>query len=219
MELEALFADVAGVYDRMNRMLSLGRDRVWRALAAGEAGGEPRRVLDLACGTGELTAALAARFPSAEITGLDLTPAMLELARRKDVPGRIRFVAGDAQNLGPIGAFDLVTCAFGFRNFPDKRAALAEAARVAPGGELLVLEFFRPKSRLLGLITAGWLRLVLALFARGHAAAYAHLRESIASTLTEGEFVALAKDAGFRLVRRRFFLPCCTLLHLAGGGL
>ncbi len=213
--MEALFTDIAAVYDRMNHVLSLGRDVGWRDRAAALVKGAPARILDVAAGTGDFSFALARRFPEATVEGVDLTPAMLARARAKNAFPRVSFRVDDAQRLATVAdaSCDLCSCAFGFRNFPDKRAALAAAARVlAPGGELLVLEFFRPQSRVLGACTALWVRTLAGLFVRRHAAAYAHLRESMKATVSEAEFVAFASEAGFTLRARRFFFPCCTCL-------
>ncbi len=181
--IRRLFTDIAAIYDRMNHVLSLGLDRRWRRMAAADVKGTPTRILDLACGTGDFAFALARRFPEAEIVGVDLTPAMLEIARAKNPSPRIRFMEGDACDLSPCtpqAPFALCSCAFGFRNFPDRRRALCEARRLLePDGELLVLEFFRPGNALLGRITSAWLRLMAALFARRNTSAYRYLRESM----------------------------------------
>ncbi|MBR4653057.1 MAG: ubiquinone/menaquinone biosynthesis methyltransferase [Kiritimatiellae bacterium] len=211
-----LFTDIAAIYDRMNHLLSLGLDLRWRRLAVEGIGGGPLRVLDLACGTGDSTLALARRFPSAEIVGVDITPAMLDMARRKCAAPNMRFMEGDAQGLpaAAAGPFDACMCAFGFRNFPDRRKALREVGRVlAPGGELVVLEFFRPANAALGWFTAWWLRLVAGLLVRRQSAAYRYLRESMANMLTEDAFIALAAEECFHLETRRFFAPCCTCLR------
>ena len=222
--MKRLFTEIAAVYDRMNHVLSVGRDRAWRRRAAACLAESPAQILDLASGTGDFAFALKARFPSATILGVDVTPAMLAIARAKNVSPDVSFVTGDVQDLSALcttgvvvpGAYALVSCAFGFRNFPDKAAALAEAYRMlAPGGRLVVLEFFRPTQALLGAATTAWLRVMTALFARRRAAAYAYLRASMAATVTEGQFVALAARAGFRLEQRHFFWPCCTCLVLA----
>ena len=222
--IRRLFTDIAGVYDRMNRLLSLGCDLRWRRQAAALIQGSPTDILDLACGTGDFAFALARRFPSAHILGVDLTPAMLDLARAKNTSPNITFRLGDAQDLSSLGPSigqsgnrtieqSLVTCAFGFRNFPDKATALAEAKRVLkPGGELLVLEFFRPSNRLIGALTGLWLRAMASLFAHRNAAAYAYLRKSIGQTLSAGEFIALAQRRGLVLQARKLFLPGCSCL-------
>lgn len=210
-----LFTDIAAIYDRMNHVFSLGLDLRWRRLAAAHVAASPCRILDLAAGTGDFSFALAARFPMADITGLDLTPAMLEIARRKNRSSKITFMEGDAMAMpfAEGGAFDLVSCAFGFRNFPDKRKALGEARRMLKAeGELLVLEFFRPSSRLLGALTAVWLKALTFIFVRNRSAEYGYLRESMKATLTEKEFVAQARETGFDLRSRGFFFPCCTCL-------
>jgi len=218
------FSGIADVYDRMNHALSLGLDLRWRRLAVRSVGASPSRILDIACGTGDMSIELARAFPQARITGVDLTPAMLEIARRKCAgEARVSFVEGDAMAL-PFGAgdnggsahFDCATCAWGFRNFPDKAKALSECARVlAPGGTLVVLEFFRPERRILGALTSLWLRMLAPVLAPGRGDAYAYLRESMRETVSVDEFVALAEKAGFALKSRRFLFPACTCLVFA----
>ncbi len=219
--MKGMFNGIAGIYDRMNRLLSLGLDRRWRRLAAEGVSVSPARVLDVACGTGDFAQELARRFGSAEVLGVDLSPAMLEIARRKVDSPRASFAEGDAMCLAgiPDRSFGLCSCAFGFRNFADRRRALREIARVLePGGELLVLEFFRPRSPSLWFAVSAWIRIVSSLFARGKAFAYRHLRDSIGSMDAEEAFLSMAGESGFRLRSRRLFFPCCTCLHLVCGG-
>ena len=219
------FTRVADGYDRLNRILSLGLDVLWRrralALLAGglsDGGRAVLDVLDLATGTADFAIAAARRFPEARVTGLDLTPAMLEIGARKveaaGLARRIELAAGDATALPFADAsFDAALCAFGFRNFPDKRKALAECRRIlAPGGKLVVLELFRPMSRLLGGIVRMWLAVVAAIFAGGSRREYAYLRSSVAGTVTANEFVRMAQDAGFAPIRSRFLFPAATAL-------
>ncbi len=217
--LRGLFTRVAGRYDLLNRVLTFGIDVSWRrrALALLDA---PAYVLDLATGTADLAIGLARRFPSAHVTGIDLTPAMLEIGHRKvasaGCAARVELMEGNALALPFADAtFDVVTCAFGFRNFPDKARALAETARVLrPGGTLLVLELFRMESRLCARTTSWWLRLVAPLLARGTKSDYTYLRTSIEHTVSAAEFAARAEMAGFEVVRRLFFLPSCHCLKL-----
>ena len=144
------FTRVADGYDRLNRILSLGLDVLWRrrALARlsrllGEGADRPFALLDLATGTADFALAAARRFPAARITGLDLTPAMLEIGARKvataGLAERIALLLGDAAAL-PFAdaAFDVALCAFGFRNFPDISASLGEVTRILRNGGRLV---------------------------------------------------------------------------------
>ena len=214
--MQNLFSEIADVYDRMNHLLSLGMDRRWRRLAATSTTVRPARALDIACGTGDLAFELARHFEDAEVLGVDLSPKMLDMARRKNVSPRIVFAEGDAMHLAGISdcSFQLCSCAFGFRNFADRRQALREIAQVlAPGGEMIVLEFFRPRSSALWFAISSWIRLATALFAYGKASAYRHLRESIQRMDTEEEFMSMAAEAGFQPCSRRHFFPCCTCLH------
>ena len=220
-QMRGMFTRVAERYDRQNRIQSLGLDVLWRkrALAClARAAPSPHRILDLATGTADFALAAAQRFPDAHVTGVDLTPAMLDIGRRKvagaGLADRISFEEDDARALTRVKeTFDTVLCAFGFRNFPDHAAALREVARVlSPGGQLLVLELFRPRFRFLAAATAAWMACVARLFASGARADYAYLRASIGETCTVAEFERLASDAGLEAIQRNFFFPACSCL-------
>ena len=219
--MRGMFTRISGMYDRLNRVQSLGLDVLWRrrALAAlARVAPSPRRILDLATGTADFALAAARRFPGARVTGVDLTPAMLDVGLRKveaaGLADRVELQEGDACALAcEDGAADAVICAFGFRNFPDRAAALREAARVlAPDGHLLVLELFKPRFRVLAAATAAWMACAARLFASRAREDYAYLRASIYEACTEAEFGCLASAAGFTAVKRNFFLPACTCL-------
>ena len=219
--MRGMFTRVAEMYDRLNRVQSLGLDVLWRKRALARlarAAPSPRQILDLATGTADFALAAARRFPSAHVAGVDLTPAMLDVGRRKveaaGLADRIALQEGDACALAcPDGSFDAVLCAFGFRNFPDRAAALREVARVlAPGGHLLVLELFRPRFRLLASVTAAWMACAARLFAGGAREDYAYLRASVGETCSAAEFGCLASGAGLTAVRRKFFFPACSCL-------
>ena len=219
--MRGMFTRVAGMYDRLNRVQSLGLDVLWRKRALARlarAAPPPHQILDLATGTADFALAAAWRFPDAHVTGVDLTPAMLDIGRHKvetvGLANRIALEEGDACALAYANeAFDTVLCAFGFRNFPDRAAALREAARVLkPDGLLLVLELFRPRFRIFAAPTAAWMACVAHLFAGGARADYAYLRASIGETCTAVEFGRLASDAGLATVQRNFFFPACSYL-------
>lgn len=145
--VRGVFATIAGRYDLITRLLSYGNDRRWKRrlvrLAAPRRG---ERAIDLACGTGDIALLLAAH--GARVVGLDLTMAMLRLARGKTSPrAPLWLTAGDMMAL-PFGtaSVDLVTVGYGLRNVPELAPAIQEIARVLrPGGRLLSLDFNRPE--------------------------------------------------------------------------
>ena len=215
----ALFGRIAPVYDRMNRVLSLGLDLRWRRKACRAVRelvppAPAPEILDLASGTGDFALELARAFPGARVTCADASPEMLEIAKAKTaaagIGARCAFNVCSASAL-PFGAgrFGLVSCAFGFRNFPDVPAALAECARVlAPGGVLAVLEFTRPRLAPAGAALSAWLA-AASLFAGPRRRDYAHLRRSIRGAFSAPGFIALARGAGFAAERAGLFLPAC----------
>ena len=217
--MKNLFARIAARYDTMNRIMSLGLDQFWRRTSLKRIELPERcNILDLACGTGDFTIELAKHWPNAEITGVDLTPEMIDIARVKLSEARnVTYLTGDAQNLSMLESkqFSLIVCAFGFRNFPDKAKALAECRRLlADGGRLVVLELFRPQSHILGAAVNTWLAVVSRIFASGASTEYRYLRKSIANTATAADFIAMARDCGFTLCRNSFFPPAATCLTL-----
>ena len=211
--IRQMFAGISGRYDLLNRLLSLGIDRVWRrrtveAVTGRGSGGSPRpgRVLDLCCGTGDLALALSAR--GHRVTGVDFCHEMLVLGRAKAArePGAgLRMVEADALGLPfPEGSFDAATVAFGVRNLENLDRGLAEAARVLkPGGILAVLEFGRPRGLLMrGLYSVylnGLVPLVGRLVSRD-GTAYGYLSSSIQAFDDQSGFPARMERAGFTAV-------------------
>jgi demethylmenaquinone methyltransferase/2-methoxy-6-polyprenyl-1,4-benzoquinol methylase len=148
------FEKVAGRYDLCNHLFSAGLDRRWRKTAVKVLNPhEGEHVLDLCCGTGDLAFALAQHSPAASIIGLDISPAMIDRARKKHpgLSGRIDWRIADAVQTGlPPQSFDLIACAFGLRNIPDRPAALCEMQRLLrPTGRIGILEFSLPKNKFL----------------------------------------------------------------------
>ena len=184
-----LFTAIARRYDLLNDLQSFGLHRRWKRrvaeLAAVQPGG---RALDLCCGTGDIAFALARR--GAEVTGLDFSQKMLEVAesRRLKKPElktqKLIFIQGDAQQIPFSDAmFDIVTVGYGLRNLMNWETGLAEMQRVArPGARLVVLDFGKPANALWRNIYFGHLRcsvpLVGWLFC-GNADAYAYILESL----------------------------------------
>ena len=186
-----LFAAIARRYDLLNDLQSFGLHRRWKRRVVNLAAPLPgARALDLCCGTGDLALALARR--GAEVTGLDFSGKMLEVAQARS--GRLKaqgsefpkpqFVQGDAQQM-PFadGSFDIVTVGYGLRNLTDWRAGLAEMRRVArPGGRLVVLDFGKPPNALWRAAYFAHLKIsvpLIGLLFCGNARAYAYILESL----------------------------------------
>ena len=144
-----LFDEVAPKYDFVTQALSFGRDAAWkRCLIQNLPEKTAPRCVDLACGTGDITRLLASRFPAAQVTGLDLTPAMLEIAQKQTSNPRIDFVEGSMAALPFADAsVDIVTGSYALRNAPDLDQTLGEIARVLrPGGTAAFLDFSKPRN-------------------------------------------------------------------------
>jgi len=200
-----MFSEVSPRYDLLNRVLSGGRDRSWRKTAVRLARPQrARRILDLGTGTGDLAFEFVrARDFTGEVLGLDFSGEMVRRAREKasarGVSNRVQFREGDALDIPePDGYFDIVSIGFGVRNFEDPERGLLEAHRVlAPGGRLVVLEFFRrEENRLLGF----YLDRILPRIGRWISkspSAYSYLRHSTKGFLSPDEFVSLLHSLGF----------------------
>jgi demethylmenaquinone methyltransferase/2-methoxy-6-polyprenyl-1,4-benzoquinol methylase len=142
-EVRTMFDRIAPVYDRMNRVMTMGLDRRWRKLTAQAVVRPGDRVLDACCGTGDL--ALADVRAGGRVTGVDFSEEMLTRAERK--APELDWVRADAVELPfPDASFEAVTVGFGVRNLADLEAGLIELARVlVPGGKLGCLEITRPR--------------------------------------------------------------------------
>ncbi len=212
----AMFDRIAVRYDLLNRLNSLGFDRAWRrvaaeALAPAAAAHRPLRVLDVAAGTGDLAIAIARRFPSAVVRGIDASTAMIRIGRAKveraGLAGRVTLASGDAQELGFADrSFDAATIAFGIRNLPDRVRALREMARVTrPEGRLAVLELSEPASGPLAVLARFHIRVLVPLIGAVLAGGdeYRYLRRSIRAFPPPDEFARTMAAAGLKLVDAR----------------
>jgi demethylmenaquinone methyltransferase/2-methoxy-6-polyprenyl-1,4-benzoquinol methylase len=220
-KVRSMFASIAGSYDLNNRVHSFGRDQAWRRAAVRAGAVEPgeSEVLDVACGTGDLTRAFA-DAGARRVVGLDYTPEMLDVARAKRLAARggganagagavISYEEGDAMSLPhEDGAFDIVSIAFGIRNVADPVRALSEFRRVLrPGGRLVVLEFDSPRfgparwaSRVYTERVMPW---TATLIAGDRSGAYRYLPRSVSTFLSREEMVAAIGGAGFGEVTAR----------------
>jgi len=204
--IQAMFDGIAPRYDLLNRLLSAGFDRRWRARAVealAPRGGET--VLDLCTGTADLALAVASRGPDpARVVGLDFSAEMLDLGRQKVAAHGhpVALVRGDVVRL-PMssGVVDAVIVAFGVRNVVDLPGALREMHRVLrPGGRLVVLEFGLPTVSGLGAAYAWYLHRVLprvGAWLSKDSQAYSYLPASVGSFPAGERFVEWVRTAGF----------------------
>ena len=208
--VRGIFDAIAPSYDRLNHLLSMGLDRRWWARTARsfrEVLARPEaKVLDLCCGTGDMTAALVKLRPAdgEPVTGLDFSAEMLDRARAKFAGANVRWVEGDAMRLPfPDASFDLVTAAFGFRNLTNYADGLREMARVLrPGGSIGILECNQPEG-LSGALYSLYLHYGLPWIGgllSGERAAYAYLPASIARFPRPPQMLAMLAEAGFAAV-------------------
>ncbi len=211
-QVRAMFDRIAGVYDRMNTVMTAGLHHSWRRRAGELAGLSPgERALDVATGTGDLAFALATRVaPAGEVVGVDFSERMLALARAKTTARApdgvaIRFERANALAL-PYrdGEFDAATVGFGARNFSDLERGLGELARVVrPGGRVVVLEITTPRRPPLSSFYELWFDRVVPALGRlaGDAQAYSYLPSSVKRFPAPDELAALMSLRGLRSIR------------------
>jgi demethylmenaquinone methyltransferase / 2-methoxy-6-polyprenyl-1,4-benzoquinol methylase len=207
--IREMFTAIAPRYDLLNHLLSANVDRLWwRRTARTFAHILSRpgvQVLDLCCGTGDMTFALRRRGKQAKIMGADFSHTMLVLASHKSsAQDRIKWIEADALQL-PFAneGFDLVTSAFGFRNLADYDAGLCEVWRVLrPGGEFGILEFSEPKGALGKFYEVYFKRVLpkIGNWVSGNHGAYAYLPASVARFPPPEEILARMRRLGFRQV-------------------
>jgi demethylmenaquinone methyltransferase/2-methoxy-6-polyprenyl-1,4-benzoquinol methylase len=203
--VRAMFDRIAGVYDRMNSVMTAGMHHRWRDRAADLARvGPGSRALDVATGTGDLAIALRRRVgPAGEVVGSDFSERMLELASAK-APD-VRFEPGDALELPyPDDTFDAATVGFGVRNFADLPRGLAQMARVVrPGGRVVVLEITTPRRPPLSWFFRLWFDGLVPALGRlaGDPDAYSYLPSSVRRFPEPAGLAALMADAGVRDIR------------------
>ncbi len=211
--VRSMFDRIAPVYDVMNRVMTAGLDVRWRKLAAASAVRPGDRVLDAACGTGDLAIA-DLRAGAGKVTGLDFSERMLERARRKDA--RIEWVHGDMLAL-PFadGTFDAATVGFGVRNVADLPLALAELRRVLrPGGRLAILEITQPRGLLKPFFSL-WFDRVVPLLGRvlPGGSAYTYLPASVKRFPPAEGLAGLMRQGGFGDVRFKLMAGTIVALH------
>ncbi|MBX9600959.1 MAG: bifunctional demethylmenaquinone methyltransferase/2-methoxy-6-polyprenyl-1,4-benzoquinol methylase UbiE [Bryobacteraceae bacterium] len=222
--VRGMFGGIAGRYDLLNHLLSFNMDKRWRARAVRRVAPILDRpgalVLDLCCGTGDVMIALEQRR-NAPVLGSDFCHPMLTEARRKLDARRLRSPLFEADALRlPLrdASLDLITVAFGFRNFANYRQGLEEMRRVLkPGGCLAILEFSQPTNRPFAALYNLFSRRVppfLGGLISGSRQAYAYLPESIRKFPGAEALAAEMKDAGFARVEFERITGGSVALHL-----
>jgi len=216
-----MFDSIAPDYDAMNHLMSLNVDRRWRKVALRQildvpAGlGRPWDVLDVACGTGDFSLAIAKGLRrlslSGHVTGLDLSEGMLDVMRGKVAKAGLETLVGeeigDCEALGfDDSAFDRVTVAFGVRNFEDREKGLREVLRVLrPGGRFVMLELSVPSAPVLRWLFEKYFFAVAKVGGRlsGDAASYGYLPASVVKFPRKDEWLGFMQACGFANVRHR----------------
>lgn len=213
-QVEEMFDSIAPTYDKLNHILSLNIDRIWRRRVMRIVRrSKAVRIMDVATGTGDLAIAMAKRVDRTQILGVDLSEEMLAVARQKiqkqGLEERIMLEKGDAENLSMVadGSIDAVTVAFGVRNFENMERGLREMWRtLKDGGKLVVLEFSTPKNRFIRWIYAQYSHRIIprigSLISKDKRA-YVYLPESVDEFPSPERFSEMLQEAGFKSVKRR----------------
>lgn len=207
-EIAGMFDSIAPHYDFLNHFLSFNADRTWRKkLTRSITASGAKKVLDLACGTGDVSRALAEAGMT--VTGMDISEKMLEIARSKKSNGQaITYINAPADSIpSPDGSFDAVTISFGVRNFDQRQKCLEEINRVLlPEGKIGILEFSIPANRIWNALYTFYFKRVLPVIGRavsGQKFAYTYLPLSAFEFPQREAFCRELSDAGFKEVRYR----------------
>jgi len=214
-EIRSMFGAIAGRYDTLNRILSLGVDRAWRRRTCVELGATPGMLAaDLCCGTGDLALELAG--VGATVVAADFSREMLAVAGSKGLP---RLAEADCLRLPfPDGRFDLVTVAFGVRNLADLETGLREMHRVLrPGGRVGILEFASPRGPIFRRLYNAYLRWCVptigAVVSRRRSA-YRYLSRSIRAFPDQPRMKEILREIGFERVRHVDFARGIAALYV-----
>ena len=214
------FDTIAANYDRMNRLMTMGMDKCWRKRAVQGLHG---KVLDVACGTGDMSVLLAKQ--GCTVTGVDISEEMLNIARRKwyagvspaaSASGSLAYQVADAEHL-PFdeATFDAVTCAFGVRNFVHLERGLREMVRVLrPGGRMLILEMSTPDNPLVRPFYNIYTRKVIPMLGArlaGNREAYTYLPESIERFPKGKVMLRILENVGLKAKQKKLFFGVCRI--------
>lgn len=198
-----IFTMIASRYQRTTRVLSFFRDQAWKQNLVDMLPDDPSPLcLDVACGTGDITHYLAAKYPEGRILGMDLTESMLAMARRRQPPPNVAYCCRDMQDTGlDPNAVDIITGGYALRNAGDLQATLAELFRVLkPGGQAAFLDFSKPQARILQLLEYALLSLwggLWGLLLHGQPSLYTYIAQSLRAFPDTQQLNALFRTHGF----------------------
>ncbi|MEY2905486.1 MAG: hypothetical protein RJA52_1502 [Bacteroidota bacterium] len=212
-QVSQMFDNIAGNYDFLNRFLSLGIDIIWRKRAIQFIPMKTDlKILDIATGTADLALQINKNFPNSSITGVDISENMLEVGRKKiagkNLSNDIQLQYGDSENL-PFSdqSFDIVSVAFGVRNFENLELGLSEMKRVLKnGGRVIVLEFSLPSIFPFKQIFNFYFKYILPLIGRltsKDKQAYKYLYESVQAFPSGSDFLKIMEKCGFREIKQK----------------
>lgn len=234
-----MFNSIAPKYDMLNHLFSINIDKIWRKKAVNmlytglsyeKKAEDEKKILDIACGTGDSTIALYKKGFS--VTGMDIAESMMEIARRKSLSVKkkgvrsIKYTAGSAEDI-PFSdiSFDAVFIAFGIRNFNHREQCLKEIYRVIkPGGMLVIIELAKPENRMLKYLFDIYFNKFMARagdMISGGKGAYEYLTRSVEQFPKFGRFCEELSSSGFSEVRyKKLSLGIAAIYsgRKAGGG-
>ncbi len=224
--VQQMFGTIAARYDLLNRVMTFGLDRGWRAYAVRQVAygytSGPRRALDVATGTGDFLPMLHAAMPDALVAGLDFSVPMMQAGEAKIVASGAAggYVGGDALSLPfPPDSFDAITTGFGMRNVVNIETALREMYRVTkPGGRIACLEVARPRSALVRFGHQLYFNRVVPVIGKliaGNAEAYTYLPQSAQRFPPPDELADLLRKAGWRNVSYTLLGFGAVAVHVA----
>jgi len=211
-EVKQMFNSIAPDYDKLNHILTLNIDKIWRKkLLKLVATKEFSTVLDIACGTGDLSIEFLKRTKS-KVTAVDISDQMIEICKMKVAKQKnsenFNSMVADVKDL-PFGdnSFDLVSISFGFRNFDDHDKSIKEIIRVLnPSGRLVVMEFFKSEFISKNILFRFYMQKVMPIIGNiisGHKWAYSYLFSSIEEFMKEEEFIEFLKKNGFSNIKKK----------------
>jgi demethylmenaquinone methyltransferase/2-methoxy-6-polyprenyl-1,4-benzoquinol methylase len=217
------FGRAAANYDKATKLLSLGNDARWKSeLIKRLPDIDSPRVLDLACGTGDLCFQMMQRYPRAEVFGVDLTPEMIQLAKERSSQHQItcHFEEGDISNLRyQSESFDIITASYAFRNAPLLIETVKGVSRLLkPGGVLGIIEFAKPDNRLLQNIQATTLTYwggMWGMILDRTFASHSYIGASLRVFPAQSRFLKILDDHRLKLAQRQSkMLGCVEILVL-----